>query len=58
MAIDPEKGRIIDSDTREQTLLVRENIKSMPLAADCNFDHIFHSKVDLSPLTMPKEFNS
>ena len=57
MAIDPEKGRIIDSDTREQALLVRENTKSMPLATDCNLHDIFHSKVNLQPMRIPKEFN-
>ena len=58
VAIDPEKGRIVATGIREQTVRVMENIKAILHAAGYNLSDVVQSNVYLSSMALFSEFNN
>ena len=58
VAIDPEKGRIVEKGIREQTARVMENIKAILQAAGYSLSDVVQSNVYLSSMKLFSEFNN
>jgi 2-iminobutanoate/2-iminopropanoate deaminase len=58
VAIDPEKGRIVEKGVREQTARVMENIKAILQAAGYNLSDVVQSNVYLSSMALFGEVNN
>jgi len=57
VAIDPEKGRIVANDIRQQTARVMKNIKAILQAAGYSLSDVVQSNVYLSSMALFSEFN-
>ncbi len=57
LAIDPEQGRLVISNIKDQTVRVIENIRAILEAADFSLSDIVQTNAYLSSLKLFKDFN-